>query len=362
MYGGLIVGIGPRYCPSIEDKVMRFAGKERHQIFLEPETLGGDSIYLQGMSTSLPANIQKQFIQTVDGLHNAEILRCGYAIEYDCINSLQLLPTLEYKGCKGLFFAGQVNGTSGYEEAAAQGLISGINAGLYCKNTICGSSYDKNNHNFGANDDGKQSNKQTIQWEQDGGLVLSRTNSYIGVLIDDLTTVGTNEPYRMFTARAEHRLYLRQDNADARLTPIGRAVGLADDRRWALFQEKQTQLQKIRDLITGKELERLKKPNEKLRLPHFPQSLCDIVSTEIKYAGYLAKEESKIAEIRRQENTKLPSDIDYAAVRGLRKEAQIKLNTIKPMNVGIAGRISGVTPADISVLLVYLKTKNKKNV
>jgi tRNA uridine 5-carboxymethylaminomethyl modification enzyme len=345
MYGGLIVGIGPRYCPSIEDKVMRFANRNRHQIFLEPETKDGDSIYLQGMSTSLPNDIQTRFIRTIDGLHAAEFIKYGYAIEYDCINSLQLLPTLEYKGIHGLFFAGQVNGTSGYEEAAAQGLIAGINAGLYCKNTIYSVSNDNNNTKI---------------------LTLPRTSSYIGVLIDDLTTVGTNEPYRMFTARAEHRLWLRQDNADSRLTPIGREIGLVDDNRWGIFERKQARLAEIRSSITPKERERLKKPGEVLNAGTAAGKnaldegeLYKIVETEIKYAGYLAREENKIAEAKRQEATALPPEFDYTAIKGLRKEAQIKLNQIRPLNIGQAGRISGVTPADIAVLLIYLKTRKK---
>jgi len=291
MYSGLIKGVGARYCPSIEDKIVRFATAERHQVFLEPESLSTDEVYLQGLSTSLPADIQKQLVHSIDGLQNAKILRGAYAIEYDCINSLQLFPTLEYKNLRNLFFAGQINGTSGYEEAAAQGLVAGINAVR--------------------------------------ATTFSRTSSYIGVLVDDLVTVGTMEPYRMFTSRAEHRLYLRQDNADQRLTPIGREIGLVDDERWQTFQRK---MELIRQ---GEQLE--------------------TVIIEKKYAGYLQREQGVLADIRRCEMTLLPPDLDYARITALRKESQIKLAQIRPHNIAQAGRISGVTPADINVLLVWLK-------
>jgi tRNA uridine 5-carboxymethylaminomethyl modification enzyme len=322
MYSGLIVGIGPRYCPSIDDKVMRFPDRERHQTFLEPETLTGESIYLQGLSTSLPDDIQAQFIHSIKGLNSAKIIKSGYAIEYDCINSLQLLPTLQYKNCSGLYFAGQVNGTSGYEEAAAQGLLAGINSALYCKNTISCGNYVNNNTNQ---------------------LILSRTNSYIGVLVDDLTTIGTNEPYRMFTARAEHRLFLRQDNADTRLTPVGREVGLVDDNRWKIYLHKQKLLQEARKKITDKT----------------PKDIANIIAIENTYKGYLAREERIIKETKRQEAALIPAATDYSTIKSLRKEAQIKLNTVRPVSIGQASRISGVTPADITVLLIHFKKEAK---
>jgi len=299
MYSGLIKGVGARYCPSIEDKIVRFASATRHQIFLEPESLSTDEVYLQGISTSLPADIQAKFVHSIAGLGNAEIVRNAYAIEYDCINSLQLLPTLEFKSCKGLYFAGQVNGTSGYEEAAAQGLVAGVNAA------------------GGAR----------------GGTprIFSRTNSYIGVLIDDLVTLGTNEPYRMFTSRAEHRLYLRQDNADQRLTPLGREIGLVCDTRWKAYTEKMELIKQGHQLET--------------------------VINEKKYAGYLAREQAKIADMRRCEQTLLPQNFDYTQITALRKESQVKLNQIRPQNIAQASRISGVTPADINILLVWLRKK-----
>ena len=303
MYSGLIKGVGARYCPSIEDKIVRFAHANRHQIFLEPESLSTDEVYLQGISTSLPADIQTKFVKTIAGLENAKIVRNAYAIEYDCINSLQLLPTLEFKGCRGLYFAGQVNGTSGYEEAAAQGLVAGINAAHAVQMTSC--------------------------------VVFSRTDSYIGVLIDDLVTLGTNEPYRMFTSRAEHRLYLRQDNADQRLTPLGRVIGLVDDTRWNAFQDK------MKLIADGHQLE--------------------TVVNEKKYAGYLAREHAKIAETRRCEQSLLPQNFDYTAITALRKESQIKLNQIQPQNIAQATRISGVTPADINILLIWLKKRTKNS-
>lgn len=329
MYSGLIVGVGPRYCPSIEDKVTRFADRTRHQVFLEKETLDGREIYLQGMSSSLPADIQAQFIHTVAGLQTAKILRSGYAIEYACIDPLELLPTLKHKQYTGLYFAGQINGTSGYEEAACQGLLAGINASLAL--------------------DGKPE------------ITLSRTNSYIGVLIDDLTTLGTLEPYRMFTARAEYRLSLRQDNADARLTPLGRAIGLVDDTRYAVFLAKEAQLAAIRKLVTPAIRSAVCQPNHTLAdfITGYPAALLDQVTTEIKYAGYITREQAAIAEIKRQEATKLAPDLDYNQVSGLRKESQTKLNQIKPLNIGQAARISGVTPADITVLLIHLKKHGK---
>jgi len=312
-------GIGARYCPSIEDKIMRFPDRERHQLFLEPESLSTNEIYVQGLSTSLPPDIQQSIVHSIDGMENAQIMRDAYAIEYNCINSLQLTPSLEYKGCDGLFFAGQINGTSGYEEAAAQGLIAGINASLY------------------------SSNKDRF--------TLSRTNSYIGVLIDDLVTVGTEEPYRMFSSRAEHRLYLRQDNADTRLTPIGREIGLVDDNRWRIFNKKQRVLDNLRDSLT----QRQKLEITQGKITKLDADINNTILTEIKYGGYLKREQSKIAEAKRCESTAIPQNIDYTQIKGLRKESQQKLAQIQPQNIGQAGRISGVTPADINVLLIYLK-------
>ena len=325
MYSGLIVGVGPRYCPSIEDKVTRFADRTRHQTFLERESMSSREIYLQGISSSLPAYVQDQFIHSIKGLEKADIIRFGYAIEYACINPLELLATLRHKRYRGLYCAGQVNGTSGYEEAAAQGLVAGINA--------------------------------VREMNDQSPLILSRTNSYIGVLIDDLTTEGTLEPYRMFTARAEYRLSLRQDNADARLTPIGREMGLVDDYRYDVFLKKQAHLEKIRKMVTPKIRQEVAKQEHTLSefITDEPTDLLDQITTEIKYAGYIAREQSAINEIKRQDATLLSPDLDYATVTGLRRESQIKLNQVKPLSVGQASRISGVTPADITVLLIHLR-------
>jgi len=301
MYSGLIKGVGARYCPSIEDKIVRFASAERHQAFLEPESLSTEEVYLQGMSTSLPPDVQAQFVHTIAGLENAKILRDAYAIEYDCIDSTQLRPTLEHKDIAGLFFAGQVNGTSGYEEAAAQGLVAGTYSGICFEST------------------------QTPL----AVPLFSRTNSYIGVLIDDLVNLGTKEPYRMFTSRAEHRLYLRQDNADRRLTPMGRELGLVDNARWKSFCDK------MKKFDSG--------------------GLPELTEIENKYSGYLKREQSRIAETQKHEALVLPDGIDYHAIKGLRKESQIKLTAQRPPNIASAMKISGVTPADINVLLVYLK-------
>jgi len=277
--------------------VVRFPDRDRHQIFLEPESLSNNETYLQGLSMSLPIPAQHEVVHSIKGLENARIMRNAYAIEYNCINSLQLTSTLEYKNCKGLFFAGQVNGTSGYEEAAAQGLVAGVNAA------------------------GKE-------------FALSRTQSYIGVLIDDLVTTGTDEPYRMFTSRAEHRLYLRQDNADIRLTPIGREIGLVCDKRWKMFQKKL----------------KLVETND--------PSVKHILDIEKKYEGYIKRELAKIAEAKRCEATLLPANIDYQNINGLSMESRTKLDIVRPQNIGQASRIKGVTPADINVLLIWLK-KNK---
>ena len=357
MYNGTITGVGPRYCPSIETKIVRFKDKERHQLFLEPEGLDTKEIYVQGLSTSLPVDVQKEMVHSIKGLENAKIMRDAYAIEYDCINSLQLYPTLEYKNIKGVFCAGQINGTSGYEEAGCQGLIAGINAGLEI-----------------------QSKEQ---------LVLKRDEAFIGVLIDDLVTKGTNEPYRMMTSRAEYRLHLRQDNCDLRLTEIGRNVGLVDDKRWKIYLKKRKNLQNaekelnkiiapnktVNDmleevgepkLLTGSSVANLlKRANvtakmlqEKLGLfEKLDDDVLNELTIQTKYSGYIEKEAHQIEEAKRQEKMKLPQDFDYSQILGLRLEAREKLNAIKPLNMGQASRISGVSPADIAVLTVFLKSK-----
>lgn len=356
---GEIKGVGPRYCPSIETKVVRFADRDRHQLFLEPEALDTQEWYLQGFSTSMPANLQEKMVKSVVGLENAEIMRDAYAIEYDCIEPTQLLPTLELKSQPGLFFAGQINGTSGYEEAAAQGIIAGINANLFNKGR-----------------------------EQ---LVLKRNDGYIGVLVDDIVTKGTNEPYRMMTSRAEYRLLLRQDNADMRLTEIGRKVGLVDDARWNKFQEKLQKIAKIEEIlakkvkIDEKTCEFFKKHNEpvpkenlKFRdflkrtnidifmidkefdlFSEFDHNILEIVNTKIKYEGYLKQQEEDVEKMLANEKVKIPEDFDYSLASGLRVEAREKLAKIRPINLGQASRISGVSPADIAVLSVLIK-KNKK--
>ena len=356
VYSGLIKGTGPRYCPSIETKIVRFKDKDRHQLFLEPESLSTKEMYVQGLSTSLPIDVQKEMLNSIEGLENAKIMRDAYAIEYDLINSLQLYPTLEYKNIKGLFTAGQINGTSGYEEAAAQGLIAGINASLQIRNKP--------------------------------QLVLKRDEAYIGVLIDDLVTKGTDEPYRMMTSRAEYRLHLRQDNCDLRLTEIGRKVGLVNDKRYKIFKKKlrdlklaEKELTKIvspkseintlleecgeNKLTTGMSIENLlKRANitaKMLTRYGYFQNLSDEVLEEItlqtKYSGYISKVLLQINDAKKQEKLLLPQDLDYMEISGLRIEAREKLNLVKPLNMGQASRISGVSPADISVLTVYLKSK-----
>lgn len=360
MYNGRIVGIGPRYCPSIEDKVVKFADKERHQIFIEPEGEFTQEMYIQGMSSSLPEEIQIQFIRSIKGLENAEIMRIGYAIEYDCINPLQLKPTLEFKAYDGLFSAGQINGTSGYEEAAGQGILAGINAAL-----------------------------RTRQQPQ---IILDRSMAYIGVLVDDLVIKGTDEPYRMMTARAEYRLELRQDNADLRLTELGRQVGLVDDERWELFQIKKRQMaeeiQRIKQVkVNGKAEQNellfilnsteIKKPTTLYELikrpelsydslkpldpdrPELARDVRDEINIQIKYEGYIVKEKEKIDHFRKLEFRKIPESINYEAIKGLRIEGRAKLSKIQPMNLGQASRISGVSPADITVLQIYLETRKQ---
>ncbi|MCL2569592.1 MAG: tRNA uridine-5-carboxymethylaminomethyl(34) synthesis enzyme MnmG [Firmicutes bacterium] len=336
MYRGNGLGSGPRYCPSIEDKIATFPDRDRHQLFLEPESLSTNDIYVQGLFTGLPGDVQQEFVNSIDGLQHAQIVYDGYAIEYDCIDSTQLFPTLEFKGQKGLFFAGQINGSSGYEEAAAQGLVAGISALLHARHS-------------------------------DKTLDLSRTNSYIGVLIDDLVTKGTAEPYRMLTSRAEHRLHLRQDNADIRLTQIGRDIGLVCDKRWRVFQKKLKQIEQVKELLSqsilhdGEKItieQYIKRGNDIKDLELFKgitPSVLEHVETETKYEGYLARQNRIIHESKRQEQTKLPSDIDYSQIKALSREAVEKLTLIRPLTIAQATRISGITPADISVLLVWLK-------
>ena len=359
MFSGEIKGVGPRYCPSIEDKIVRFPNRERHQIFLEPEALSTNEIYVQGVSTSLPADVQNEMYASIEGLENAQIMRNAYAIEYDCINSQELSPSLESKKISGLFFAGQINGTSGYEEAAAQGLVAGINASLKL--------------------DGKSA------------LVLKRNEAYIGVLIDDLVTKGTNEPYRMMTSRAEFRLVLRQDNADSRLTEIGRKIGLVSDERYQLFKKKQEILEKMRkkleilikiDEKTKKFLKENQEPipsgsikaidllkrnnidiyklNETYDLFSEEETrFMDTINTEVKYSGYIKQQNDEIEKLKKQEEVSLVEVEDYSKIKGLRIEAQQKLNKIRPETLGQASRISGVSPADITVLSIYLKTRKK---
>lgn len=352
LYSGKIHGTGPRYCPSIEDKVVRFADKERHQLFLEPEGADTNEIYVQGMSTSLPHDVQKAMYRTIKGLEHCEIMRYAYAIEYDCIDSLDLYPTLEYKKIAGLYTAGQINGTSGYEEAAAQGLIAGINASLKIRG--------------------------------ENPLVLRRDDGYIGVLIDDLVTKGTNEPYRMMTSRAEYRIVLRQDNTDFRLTEKGRSAGLVSDERYRVFNERKAEYEKAK-----KEACRRLKPSETdgfLKARGFPAAnsaltvgdlirrgiplediiaefggfdgasaaILETVEIDEKYSGYLEKEKEQIEKAVKLEQKALPDDIDYLSMSGLRLEARQKLDKIRPKNLGQAQRISGVSPADIAVLMVYL--------
>lgn len=359
LYGGKIEGVGPRYCPSLEDKIVRFKDKPRHQLFIEPCGLDTEEMYLQGMSSSLPEEVQLKFYRTIKGLENAVIMRPAYAIEYDCIDPLALNATLEFKDFPNLYGAGQFNGSSGYEEAAAQGLIAGINAALKVK--------------------GKEP------------LILDRASSYIGTLIDDLVTKGANEPYRMMTSRSEYRLILRQDNADIRLTPIGHEIGLITEDRWNRFLEKQElkkqeynrvkktviapteQVNKIlkdngtSEITTGTRLiELLKRPQLNYEClkeadtdrPSIDPNIFEQVEIEIKYEGYINKQLKQVEQMRKLENKKLPPDTDYKSIMGLRLEAREKLDKIKPVSIGQASRISGVSPADVSVLLIWL-ARNK---
>ena len=356
LYSGYIKGTGPRYCPSIEDKVVRFADKNRHQVFIEPEGNYTNEMYIGGMSSSLPEDVQFDMYHSVPGLEHAKIVRNAYAIEYDCINSLELLPSLELKKVSGLFSAGQANGSSGYEEAAAQGLIAGINAARKVK-------------------------------EKDP-LILDRSQGYIGVLIDDLVTKGTNEPYRMMTSRAEYRLLLRQDNADERLTPIGYEMGLIDEERYEKFQEKykciKEEVERVKnsyvgnsdkvqnllkehkstELVSGISLaELIKRPELNYDVlkeidtgrPELSEEICNEVNIILKYEGYIARQQKQVEQFHKLEKKKIPANIDYDKVGSLRLEAIQKLKEIKPESIGQASRISGVSPSDISVLLVYLE-------
>lgn len=357
MYAGVIEGIGPRYCPSIEDKVMRFADRNQHQIFLEPEGLTSNEIYPNGISTSLPFDVQMQIVRSMQGMENAKIVRPGYAIEYDFFDPRDLKPTLESKFIQGLFFAGQINGTTGYEEAAAQGLLAGLNAARL--------SADKE------------------------GWAPARSQAYLGVLVDDLCTLGTKEPYRMFTSRAEYRLMLREDNADLRLTEIGRELGLVGDERWARFNEKLERIEQERqrlkstwvnplaesaaevNALLATPLSREASGEDLLRRPDMtyaqltslsvfapalddPQA-AEQVEIQVKYEGYIARQQDEIERQQRNENTLLPATLDYRQVSGLSNEVIAKLNDHKPVSIGQASRISGVTPAAISILLVWLK-------
>lgn len=360
MYNGMIEGVGPRYCPSIESKIVRFANKERHQLFIEPEGRSTNEMYVQGMSSSMPAHIQLQFMQTIPGLEHCKMMRAGYAIDYDCLDPLQLRPSLEHKAISGLFSAGQSNGTSGYEEAAAQGLMAGINAMM------------------------KINGREP--------LVLRRDEAYIGVLIDDLVTKGTSEPYRMMTSRAEYRLLLRQDNADLRLTEKGRAIGLVDDKRYGIFTEKRSALERtvselgkqnispsaennakleamgtaplrsgssLLDLLRRKEVT-YSKLQQAFDLPELAPQVAEQAEIFAKYEGYITKQRQEVERFMKLENKRLPDDIDYRAIKELSSEAAEKLDKVRPANIGQASRISGVSPADISVLMIALELKRRK--
>lgn len=360
LYNGSISGTGPRYCPSIEDKVVRFKDKERHQVFIEPEGADTSELYVQGLSTSLPFDVQERMVHSLPGLRKAHITRYGYAIEYDCIDPMELTPTLELKKIKNVFSAGQMNGSSGYEEAAAQGLMAGINAARSLKG--------------------------------ESGVVLRRDQAYIGVLIDDLVTKGTNEPYRMMTSRAEHRLYLRQDNADLRLCKIGKEIGLLDETRCARFERKMRETEELREVlhkgyspekveavfekagepipkggITGTEILKRAKLNRfdlteiDSEYGKYSDESLSYIEVELKYEGYLKKEARAVQEAMRLEEKALPADWDYMALDGLRIEARQKLNKVRPQTLAQASRISGVTPADISVLMIYLQRGGKRS-
>lgn len=360
MFNGLIEGVGPRYCPSIEAKIVRFADKDRHQLFIEPEGRNTTEMYIQGMSSSLPADVQLEFLQTIPGLEHCKMMRAGYAIDYDCLNPLQLKPSLEHKAISGLFSAGQSNGTSGYEEAAAQGLIAGINAVRKLRNLE--------------------------------PLVLRRDQAYTGVLIDDLVTKGTHEPYRMMTSRAEYRLLLRQDNADLRLTDIGRDLGLVDDERYEKFNAKRNGLERALERLRFVKIAPHEEENAKLvamgttplregtsalellrrreisyanlqqafGLPKLEPSVAEQVEVHVKYAGYIEKQKMEVERALKLENKAIPEDFDYHSVKEISSEAIEKLTKVKPANIGQAARISGVSPADINVLMIALELKKHK--
>ncbi|MEE0856037.1 MAG: tRNA uridine-5-carboxymethylaminomethyl(34) synthesis enzyme MnmG [Ruminococcus sp.] len=360
LYAGEIEGVGPRYCPSLEDKIVRFSNKPRHQLFIEPCGLNTEEMYLQGMSSSLPEEVQLKFYHTIKGLENCIIMRPAYAIEYDCVDPMAMNATLEFKDFEGLFGAGQFNGSSGYEEAAAQGLIAGINAA------------------------------QKVLGKEP--FILTRDNSYIGTLIDDLVTKGANEPYRMMTSRSEYRLVLRQDNADERLTPLGHKIGLITDERYESFLNKQelkrreferlrstviSPTKEVNQILVSREtseistgvrlIELMKRPQLDYKAlapidsgrPNLDANIFEQVEIEIKYEGYIQKQQKQVEQMRKLEEKHLPIDFDYTQITGLRLEAQEKLNKIKPLNIGQASRISGVSPADISVLLIWLAQKKK---
>ncbi|HEL9645345.1 tRNA uridine-5-carboxymethylaminomethyl(34) synthesis enzyme MnmG [Streptococcus suis] len=361
MFSGIVKGIGPRYCPSIEDKIVRFADKERHQLFLEPEGRNTDEIYVQGLSTSLPEDVQQDLIHSIKGLENAQMMRTGYAIEYDMVMPHQLRATLETKKISGLFTAGQTNGTSGYEEAAGQGIVAGINAAL------------------------------KVQGKPE--LILKRSDGYIGVMIDDLVTKGTVEPYRLLTSRAEYRLILRHDNADMRLTEIGRQVGLVDDERWQVFQIHKNQFDNEMKRLESVKLKPIKETNEKvvamgfkpltdaltakefMRRPDVTYAdavafigpaaedldakTIELIETEIKYEGYIAKALDQVEKMKRMEEKRIPADIDWDDIDSIATEARQKFKLISPETIGQASRISGVNPADISILMVYLEGRSR---